>query len=180
MTDDQHILDLLKGSNTQNAGFSALMHKYQERLYWHIRRIVLTHEDADDVFQNSMIKVFRSAAKFRGDASLYTWLYRICTNEALTHLKKAKQHQAEEVSEFVANRLKNDPYFDGDKVQVALKQAVTALPEKQMLVFNMKYYQNMKYEDISQILGTSVGGLKASYHHAVKKIESHIVHHHES
>ena len=171
---DEAILSQLRDSNQQNAGFRALMTKYQERLYWHIRRIVLTHEDTDDVIQDVFVKVFRHVSSFEGKSSLFTWLYRIATNEALSHIARAKKHTHGDISEFVENKLLTDPYFEGDSVQLKLKTAISNLPEKQMLVFNMKYYQEMKYTEMSEILDTSVGALKASYHHAVKKIQQEV------
>ena len=167
---------LQNGQNVEK-GFKLLMLKYQERLYWQIRRLVLEHEDANDVIQNTLIKVFRNIQKFKGDSQLYTWMYRIATNEAITFLNKKQKKtttsiDSEELN--ISNRLKADVYFDGDEAQIRLQQALVGLPEKQRLVFNMRYYEEKSYQDISDILGTSVGALKASYHHAVKKIELHI------
>ena len=157
--------------------FELLINTYKDRLYWHIRRIVLDHDDTDDVLQNTFIKVFRSIDGFKGNSKLYSWMYRIGTNEALTFIKlKSKKLGVgmDEMQERMAERLEADVYFEGDEIQLKLQKAIASLPEKQKLVFNMKYYEEMKYDDISEILGTSVGSLKASYHLAVKKIESYI------
>lgn len=154
-----------------------LINTYKERLYWHIRRIVLDHDDADDVLQNTFIKVFRSIDGFKGDSKLYSWMYRIATNESLTFIKQKSKKlglNSEAMQERMANNLQADVYFEGDDIQYKLQQAIAKLPEKQKLVFNMKYFEELKYEEISEILETSVGGLKASYHHAVKKIESYL------
>lgn len=176
MQDDQEIISDLKTKEGRNLAFSALVSKYKERLYWHIRKIVINHDDADDVLQNTFMKVWNSIDGFREEAGLYTWLYRIATNEAITHLNNVKKRSIlglSDVSEYLVGSLHSDPYFDGDEIQMKLQEAIAALPEKQRLVFNMKYFDNMKYEDMSEILDTSVGALKASYHHAVKKIETH-------
>ena len=165
----------VKNVATQETAFSELVSNYKERLYWHIRRIVLDHDDTDDVLQNTFIKVFQNINSFKEESAVYTWLYRIATNEALSFLKKKAtifNTSSEELQSFLVENLKADVYFDGDEIQLKLQQAIASLPEKQRLVFNMKYYEEMKYEDISKILDTSVGGLKASYHHAVKKIEA--------
>ncbi|MCK4561272.1 MAG: RNA polymerase sigma factor [Flavobacteriaceae bacterium] len=147
---------------------------YKERLYWHIRKIVIIHDDADDVLQNTFIKIFKNIGKFKGDSKLYSWMYRIATNESITHLnKKANLNRIdnETLQNQLVENLEADVYFDGDEIQLKLQKALATLPQKQQLVFNMKYFDNMKYDDISEILGTSVGALKASYHHARKKIE---------
>ncbi len=170
---DKELVRLLQAGTDERA-FRALVEKYQERLYWHIRRMVGGHEDANDVVQNTFVKVFRSIQKFKGQSALYTWLYRIATNEAISFMNKRKRKQTSSISDEEAgleNQLKADPYFDGDEVQIKLKQAIQSLPEKQQLVFNLRYYEEMSYKEISQVVGTSVGGLKASYHHAAKKIE---------
>lgn len=172
--EDSTIIQLISSPSSMNEGFKQLMNCYQEKLYWHIRRIVMSHEDADDVLQNVFLKVFKHVKTFKGNSSLYTWLYRIATNEALAYVIKAKKNSHVEISDYVENKLKTDPYFEGDTIQLDLKKAISKLPEKQMLVFNMKYYQEMKYSDISKVLNTSVGALKASYHHAVKKIQHEV------
>lgn len=161
-------------SDTQNYAFNLIVRKYQERMYWHIRKIVINHDDADDVVQNTFLKVWGGLQNFREDSQLYTWLYRIATNEALTFLKRKKTKYflpIIDVEQQLSNTIETDPYFDGDELQAKLQKAIIRLPEKQRLVFNMKYFEEMKYEDMSAVFGTSVGALKASYHHAVKKIE---------
>jgi RNA polymerase sigma-70 factor (ECF subfamily) len=151
------------------------MAQYKERLYWHIRRIVLVHNDADDVLQNTFIKIYKGIAHFEGKSKLYTWLYRIATNEAISHLQsKARQATAslDDEANLLSTRLKADTWFDGDEVQAKLQVAIAQLPDKQKLVFNLRYYDEMPYEEMATKLGTSVGALKASYHHAAKKIEA--------
>ncbi len=160
--------------DTQNYAFNLIVRKYQERIYWHIRKIVINHDDADDVVQNTFLKVWGGLQNFREDSQLYTWLYRIATNEALTFLKRKRTKYflpLIDVEQQLSNSLETDPYFDGDELQLKLQKAIVRLPEKQRLVFNMKYFDEMKYEDMSEVLGTSVGALKASFHHAMKKIE---------
>lgn len=154
-----------------------MVNTYKERLYWHIRRIVMNHDDADDVLQNTFIKVYRSIEGFKGDSKLYSWMYRIATNESLTFLKQKSKKlgvSSNELQETLVQNLESDVYFEGNEIQLKLQKALATLPEKQKLVFNMKYFQEMKYEEISEVLETSVGGLKASYHLAVKKIESYL------
>ncbi|GGW21814.1 RNA polymerase sigma factor [Arenibacter certesii] len=167
----------LKQKSTQAKAFEILVDTYKERLYWHIRRIILDHDNTDDVLQNTFIKVFRNIDGFKGDSKLYTWMYRIATNEALSFLKmeshKLKISNDELMVEKIDN-LRADVYFDGDEIQLQLQHAIALLPKKQKLVFNMKYFQELKYEEISEILDTSVGGLKASYHLATKKIEAYL------
>src|SRR5690606_9142873 len=174
---DNIVIKELKSSTTQEKAFKALVEKYKERLYWHIRRIVLDHDDADDVLQNTFIKVYRNIQSFKEDSAIYTWMYRIATNEALSFLqKRAKFYDIsnEELQQKMVENLKADSYFDGDEIQLKLQEAIATLPEKQRIVFNMKYFEELKYEDMSSILETSVGALKASYHHAVKKIETQL------
>ncbi len=171
MTEDQLVIALKE--NADDASFALLLDRYQKPLYWHIRGIVKNHEDADDILQNVFIKVFKSIQNFKGDSKLYTWLYRIATNESLTFLKKrAKQYKisSEELQGRLIENLESDVYFEGDAIQLALEKALATLPEKQRLVFQMKYYQDLKYDDMSEILDTSVGALKSSYHIATKKI----------
>ena len=175
MIAEETLLNELKQLETQAKAFEVLVNTYKERLYWHIRRIVLNHDDTDDVLQNTFIKVFKNIDGFKGDSKLYSWMYRIATNEALTFLKKKSKKLGISDSELqnkMVSNLQADVYFDGDEIQLKLQKAIAILPEKQKLVFNMKYYQEMKYEEISEVLNTSVGGLKASYHLAVKKVES--------
>ena len=171
---EQQILQAIQHQETLDKGFRLLMATYNEKLYWAIRRLVIEHEDTNDVLQNCLLKVHKSIKKFKGQSSLYTWLYRIATNEAITFLKKQKKRSftsIEDQETNLANRLEADPYFDGNALQIRLQQILVQLPEKQRLVFNMRYFEEMPYDQISEVLGTSVGALKASYHHAAKKIE---------
>jgi RNA polymerase sigma-70 factor (ECF subfamily) len=168
-------MELMRSEHTFERGFRLLMTQYRERLYWHIRRIVLVHDDADDVLQNTFIKVYRGIAQFEGKSKLYTWLYRIATNEALTHLQSQARRASTSIDDtgnLIANRLKADEWFDGDELQAKLQMAIAHLPDKQKQVFNLRYFDEMPYEEMSQMLDTSVGALKASFHHAVKKIEA--------
>lgn len=177
MNDDQLILDSLKDSSKKEQAFRLLISKYKERLYWHIRKIVLNHDDADDVLQNTFIKIWNGLDSFRAESSLFTWLYRIATNESITFLNQKKKKMTASLTdenEFLINNLESDTYFDGDHWQMLLQKAIALLPEKQRIVFNLKYFDDMKYEDMSEILETSVGALKASYHHAVKKVEEYV------
>lgn len=171
---DEELLLILQQPKGLERGFRLLMDKYQERVYWQIRRLVVEHEDANDVVQNCFIKVYRSISRFEGKSKLYTWLYRIATNEAITFLKQKKRKATSSIDDeelSLAQRLEADTYFDGDKAQVHLQEALNELPEKQRAVFNLRYFEEMSYKDIAEVLDTSVGALKASYHHAVKKIE---------
>ena len=154
-----------------------MIKEYQQPLYWHIRKIVFDHEDADDVLQNTYIKIFKNIKNFRGESKLFSWMYRIANNEALTFIKQKSRKLGLSLNEFnekQVNQLEADVYFEGDAIALKLQLAVANLPEKQRLVFNLKYYEELKYEEISEILETSVGGLKASYHHAVKKIKNEL------
>lgn len=172
---DDQILAQLRSAASFERGFRMLTSQYQERLYWHIRRLVLVHEDADDVLQNTFIKVYRNIHQFEGKSKLYTWLYRIATNEAITHLQQRNRNQSESFEDgasMAALRMTADSWFDGDEIQVKLQRAIAELPEKQRIVFNLRYYDEMPYEEMSAMLDTSVGALKASFHHAVKKIET--------
>ncbi len=174
---DKNLLEQFRNKNTQNYAFNLLVRQYQKRLYWHIRKIVLDHDDTDDILQNVFIKVWRNLENFKGESQLYTWLYRIATNESINFLNQKKKRSGipfDEVSSFLANNLENDSYFKGDEIQLILQKAILTLPDKQRIVFNMKYFDNIKYEEMSAILETSVGALKASYHHAVKKIENYL------
>ncbi|WP_232829253.1 RNA polymerase sigma factor [Aureibaculum luteum] len=171
------LISELKNPSTQEKAFRELMSLYKERLYWHIRKIVISHDDADDVLQNTFIKVYKNIDKFNAESKIYSWMYRIATNESITFInKRAKMRQVDvnELQSEMIQNLESDVYFDGDEIQLKLQKAVATLPQKQQLVFNMKYFDNMKYQDISDVLETSVGALKASYHHAVKKIEKYI------
>ncbi|MDP2338290.1 MAG: RNA polymerase sigma factor [Bacteroidota bacterium] len=177
MTNDQQILDSLKDPSTRELAFRHLISKYKERLYWHIRKIVLNHDDTDDVLQNTFIKIWNGIDSFRAESSLFTWLYRIATNESITFLNQRKRKMMSSLNgenDYLIENLESDAYFDGDAWQMLLQKAIAVLPEKQRLVFNMKYFEEIKYEEMSVILGTSVGALKASYHHAVKKVEEYV------
>jgi len=172
MIDEAHIIAQLKDDSQKEKAFNTLVHEYQEVLYWQIRRLVLSHDDADDILQNTFIKAWMALDEFRGESKISTWLFRIAINESLGFLDK-KKRSAEIITgtnEYLNNSLLSDPYFDGDETQALLQEAIAHLPDKQKVVFNLKYFQEMKYEDMSQMLGTSIGALKASYHHAVKKI----------
>ncbi|WP_300811748.1 RNA polymerase sigma factor [uncultured Bacteroides sp.] len=171
---EREVLALLQEESTQRRGFEMIVAQYSEQLYWQIRRMVLSHDDANDLLQNTFIKAWTNIDYFRAEAKISTWLYRIALNECLTFLNKqraAATVSLDDPEAAMIDRLEGDPYFSGDKIQLALQRALQTLPEKQRMVFNLKYYQEMKYEEMSDIFGTSVGALKASYHHAVKKIE---------
>lgn len=177
MTTDQQILDSLKDPSTKGLAFRHLVSKYKERLYWHIRKILLNHDDADDVLQNTFIKIWNGLDTFRAESSLFTWLYRIATNESITFLNQRKRRMMSgltDENEYLIGNLESDTYFDGDEWQMLLQKAIAILPDKQRIVFNMKYFDEIKYEEMSEILETSVGALKASYHHAVKKVEEYV------
>lgn len=174
---EKNLVHDLQRAETRSRAFEDLVNTYKQRLYWHIRRIVLSHEDTDDVLQNTFIKVYKNIKGFRGDSKLYSWMYRIATNEALTFLKnRARKLDIGngELQDKMLADLKSDVYFEGDAIELKLQQAIATLPEKQKLVFNMKYFEDLKYTEISDILETSVGGLKASYHLATKKIEAYL------
>ncbi len=173
---DDNITDLLKLD--LNKGFGLLVETYSQKLYWHIRRLVILHEDADDALQNTFINVWKSIGNFRSESSLYTWLYTIATNEALALINKRKKNNAvslDDLGSYFANTQEGSTWFDGDEAQIKLQNAIMKLPDKQRIVFNLKYYEDMTYQDMSKVLKTSEGALKASYHHAVKKIEKNIV-----
>ena len=173
--EDDLIIAKFANENTREEAFNLLLKKYQQKIYWHVRRMVIDHDDADDVVQDVFVKVWRNLEKFREDSQLYTWLYRIATNECITFLNKKKQKQHvsldEEDSSYLSSTLTASSYFNGDAAQMKLQQALLKLPEQHRLVFNMKSFEDLNYEEISEIVGTSVGALKASYHLAVKKIE---------
>ncbi len=178
LNSEQNFIDDLLNPETQNAAFMRLMDLYKRPLYNHIRSIVLNHDDSDDVLQNTFLKIFRHLKSFKGESKLFSWIYRIATNEAISFLnQKAKRNgstpellQKKNIENLIA-----DTYFNGDEIQLKLQKAIASLPPKQQLIFKMKYFNDLKYEEISEILGTTVGGLKASYHHAVKKIEEFII-----
>ena len=170
---DSDILALLE--TDVNKGFRVIVERFSTRLYWHIRRLVILHEDADDALQNTFINAWRNISNFRSESSVYTWLYAIATNEALSLISKRTRNSAvslDDLGTWFANSKEGSTWFDGDQAQLKLQNAILKLPEKQRIVFNMKYFENMTYEDMSIVLNTSVGALKASYHHAVKKIEN--------
>lgn len=177
MENDAILLQQFHQPETREAAFTAIMRKYQERLYWHVRRMVVNHEDADDLLQNVFIKVWKHLDGFKENAQLYTWLYRIATNECLTFLEQQKKRSTvslDDITSGLEDKLKADTEYDPKKLTWKLQQAILQLPEKQRLVFNLRYYDEMPYEEMSQVLGTSEGALKASYHHAVKKVEAYI------
>ena len=173
MITESILVEELKNASTRERAFRFLVSEYKERLYWHIRKIVLDHDDADDVLQNTFIKIYRNINSFKGDSKLFTWMYRIATNESITFINKRAKKQmvsSEEIQEQSLARLESDVYFEGEEIQLKLQRAIASLPPKQQLVFNMKYFDDLTYEELSEILETSVGGLKSSYHIAVKKI----------
>ena len=171
MIDEKSLFKQLNDPSTKEAAFTRLVREFQEPLYWQIRRMVLSHADADDVLQNTFVKAWKHINDFRQESRIQTWLFRIAINESLNFLEKQKQTISYDQTDLsVADILASDCYFDGDEVQRQFQTAINTLPEKQRLVFNLKYFDEMKYEDISNMLGTSIGALKASYHHAVKKI----------
>jgi RNA polymerase sigma factor (sigma-70 family) len=180
LTDDTILIQQFREAATKEAAFTQIVKKYQERIYWHIRRMVVDHDDANDVVQNAFIKAWKGLDNFREDAQLYTWLYRIGTNESLTFLEQKKKKAAislSDVEEGLSNQIKASDNFDGNKLEWKLQLAIQQLPEKQRVVFNLRYYDEMPYEEMSQVLDTSTGALKASYHHAAKKIEDFILNH---
>ncbi|MFV0571424.1 MAG: RNA polymerase sigma factor [Xanthomarina gelatinilytica] len=177
MTDESKLLEQLQSNQHKDSAFKELITLYKERLYWHIRHIVKSHDDTDDVLQNTFIKIYKNIHNFKGDSKLFSWMYRIATNESLTFIKqRAKQLQMsnEDIKQLAIENLKADVYFEGDDIQYKLQQAIATLPEKQQLVFNMKYFQDIKYKDMAQILDTSEGALKASYHIAIKKLKDYL------
>ncbi len=171
---EKEVIVLLQDKERQKEAFSLIVSQYSKQLYWQIRRMVLSHDDANDILQNTFVKAWINIDYFRGEAKLSTWLYRIALNECLTFLNRqhAQNISMDDPDAETINKLESDPYFSGDEAQLLLQRALLTLPEKQRMVFNLKYYQEMKYEEMSEIFGTSVGALKASYHHAVKKIEN--------
>ena len=177
---DKELLENFRSESTRHYAFNLLMRKYQQRLYWHIRRIVIDHDDANDIVQNVFIKVWKSLDKFREDSQLYTWLYRIATNESISFLNKKKKRffiPINDVEHELSVNLSNDSNFTGDKIMMKLQQAVLKLPTQQRIIFNMKYFDGLKYDEIAAILKLTTGALKASYHHAVKKIEKQLQNH---
>jgi RNA polymerase sigma-70 factor (ECF subfamily) len=176
--DDKIILELYREESGKNTALGHLIKKYQQRLYWHIRKIVISHDDADDVLQNTFIKVWKGLDNFKQESSLYTWIYRIATNESLSFLRQKASKNTTSIHPIeyeLSKNLESDQYFTGDEIQLRLQKAILTLPEKQRIVFNMRYYDETPYEEMSEILETSVGALKASYHIAAKKIEEMLV-----
>ncbi len=176
--DDTELLIRFREPATKESSFTLIIKKYQEKLYWHVRRLVVDHEDANDVLQNMFVKVWNALDNFREDSQLYTWMYRIATNESLTFIAQKKKKSAISISDEdtgISNKLKADEHFDANKLEWKLQVAIQQLPEKQRVVFNLRYYDEMPYETMSRVLETSEGALKASYHHAVKKIENFIL-----
>lgn len=175
--EDKELLLKLRSPDTRNYGFNMLVRAYQQKVYWLVRKMVIDHDDADDLTQEVFIKIHKAIDNFREDSQLYTWIYRIATNECLTFLNKKKRRfflPIEDVTKELSSKIDSAPYLTGDDIQKKLQKALLTLPDKQRLVFNMKYYDDLPYEDISEITKTSVGALKASYHHAVKKIENYL------
>ena len=174
---DHELMELLRNENSRDKAFQELVLRYQERLYWHIRKIVLNHDDTDDVLQNTFMKAWKNIHTFREESSLFTWLYRIATNESLTFINSRSRRSLvpmNDVYDYLKSRLEADEYYDGGEIQKKLQLAILTLPEKQKLVFNLRYFEEMPYQEMSEILDTSVGALKASYHHAVKKVEEYL------
>ena len=177
---DTELLVQFRNPITKEKAFTSIIKKYQEKLYWHVRRMVIEHEDANDVLQNVFIRVWNGLENFREDSQLYTWLYRIATNECLTYIEQQKKRSAvalDQVESGLSNKIRADSHFDANRLEWKLQLAIQQLPEKQRIVFNLRYYDEMPYEEMSRILDTSEGALKASYHHAVKKIEDYIKNH---
>ncbi len=177
MTDEIILIEQLKNVQTREKAFRKLISIYKERLYWHVRKIVISHDDADDVLQNTFIKIFKNIEKFNQESKLFSWMYRIATNESITFINKRAKKRNLDIADYqqeLTSTLAEDEFFSGDEIQLILQKAIATLPQKQQLVFNMKYFDELKYNEISEILDTSVGALKASYFHAVKKIESFI------
>lgn len=177
MHNEKAFIEELLNPKTQNQAFQKLVREYQKPLYNHIRNIALNHDDTDDILQNTFIKVFQNLKNFKGESKLFSWMYRIATNEAITFINQRAKKQgitSEELQEKLVNNLQADVEYDGDEIQLKLQKAIATLPEKQQLVFKMKYFEELKYEELSEILDTSVGALKASYFHAVKKIEEYL------
>jgi RNA polymerase sigma-70 factor (ECF subfamily) len=172
--EDNELIIKLRNPESCNYGFNLLVRKYQKRIYWHIRKMIIDHDDTDDLVQETFVKIWNNLDKFREDAQLYTWIYRIATNECLNFLRKKRRKfmlPIHDVKNELSEKIDSSPYINGDEIQIRLQKALLTLPDKQRLVFNMKYFDEMKYEEISDITKTSVGSLKANYHHAVKKIE---------
>lgn len=177
---DKELLDLYRSEETRNLSLHYLVQSYQQKLYWHIRKIVIDHDDTDDVLQNTFIKVWKGMDNFKEESKLYTWLYRIATNESISFLRQKQRTNMvsiHPIEHHLSKSLESDNFFKGDEIQLKLQKAILTLPEKQRIVFNMRYYDETPYEEMSEILETSVGALKASYHHAAKKIEEYLLGH---
>jgi len=175
--EDSFIISKILNEETRDYGFNLLVKAYKERIYWHVRKMVIDHDDADDLTQTVFIKIWKGLGNFREDSRLYTWIYRIATNECLNFLNKKKRKffiPINDVASELSNKIDDDNLITGDEIQIKLQKAILTLPDKQRLVFNMKYFDEMKFEEIADITGTSVGALKASYHHAVRKIEEFV------
>jgi RNA polymerase sigma factor (sigma-70 family) len=175
--EDSEILEKFQQEDTRHYAFNMLVRKYQQKIYWHIRKMVIDHDDSNDLTQDVFVKVWKNLFEFRQDSQLFTWIYRIATNECLNFLNKKRKRfflPIHDVENELEEKLESSEHIAGDEVQMKLQKALLKLPEKQRLVFNMKYFDDLKYEEISEILGTSVGALKASYHLAVKKIEDYL------
>lgn len=176
--EDRDLLQKLKNPKTKRYGFNLLVREYQQRIYWHVRKMVIDHDDADDLVQEIFIKIWKNLDKFREESKLYTWIYTIASNECLNFLKKKRNRYflpIVDVSAELNQKLEQSAYISGDEVQNKLQKALLTLPDKQRMVFNMKYYDEMKYDEIAEITNTSIGSLKASYHHAVKKIKEFLI-----
>jgi RNA polymerase sigma-70 factor (ECF subfamily) len=172
--EDKELLEKVRQPETKNYGFNLLVRAYQQKVYWHVRKMVIDHDDADDITQEVFIKIYKYIDTFREDSQLFTWIYRIATNECLSFLQRKKRRfflPIGDVTAELTSKLDSSPHLSGDEIQTRLQKALLKLPDKQRIVFNMKYFEDLSYEDISEITNTSVGALKASYHHAVKKIE---------
>ncbi len=172
--EDKEIIELFHTKHREEEAFRRLVDQYKERLYWHIRKMVLNHEDTDDILQNTFVKIWQGLKEFRYESRLFTWMYRIATNEAINFLNEKRRKvfgNADEITAALENTLESDVYFSGDKIQQELQKAILQLSERQRLIFNMKYFDDMTYDDMAEILEVAVGTLKATYHHAVKKIE---------
>ena len=175
--DDSELIIKLKDENSRNFGFNLLINKYQEKIYFHVRRMVIDHDESNDLVQETFIRVFKNIDKFREDSSLYTWIYRIATNLCLNHLNQKKRRfflPIADISDQLVSAMESSAHVTGDEIQLKLQKAILQLPDKQRIVFNLKYYEEMKYNEMAEVTGTSVGALKASYHHAVKKIENYL------
>lgn len=175
--DDHLLLERFRDPATREAAFNELVLAYQQRIYWHVRRMVISHSDADDLVQEVFIRIWNNLDSFKGNSQLFTWIYRIATNECLSFLKRKKMRRAislDPEENPLVEKLREDPYINGNELQMKLQEAILTLPEKQRMVFNLRYFEDLKYEELSEILDTSVGALKASYHHAVKKLEKYL------